>query len=373
MIVFIVESYFSERDYLRFGIDILKSRGETVSVWDVSQLSQKEKRSISSFDQHIIIQSKAHLKKLTQNLKNVDFVFPVLALDFRNLYIWRNISQKTCKLVYMQLVGIPKLEFKKKGGRLFNFFKNSLNEPLYFLDMLVYRMARKYFAVRDYDLYLLAGEKSKQPSFSEDKIIWATSLDYRLFKENPDLGERNHIVFLDEYEPFHPDFKKYSIKTISPEPYYDELNEFFSFLEKKYELPVVVAAHPHVENLDLYKKYFNNRKVVSGQTVKLIRDSWAVVAHTSTAMQIAMLYERPIVIITTNQMNETYKKDHFPSYEIPYGFKLLNISDEKNFSFFDFEENVEGREKYLKDYTISSKAQAKVAWQIFCDEINTLK
>ena len=50
------------------------------------------------------------------------------------------------------------------------------------------------------------------------------------------------IRLLDNYLPFHPDFGTGSL--IEPEEYYVPLCHFFDHLERKYDVRIVIAAHP---------------------------------------------------------------------------------------------------------------------------------
>ena len=88
--------------------------------------------------------------------------------------------------------------------------------------------------------------------------------------------------------------------------YFEEMNNFFAKLEKKFNLEVIIALHPNcfIKN---YSKYFNFRRCIKSDTARLVRNSKFVLSHaSSTAINFAVIYKKPIIYIITNEMQRSY-------------------------------------------------------------------
>ena len=135
------------------------------------------------------------------------------------------------------------------------------------------------------------------------KIIYFHSNDYDnylLFKNKLNFKHNNYAVFLDENVPDHDDYQIANFKSpIDSEIYYKLMNNFFSEYEKKFNLNVLVAIHPK-SNLEEMSKNFSNRKVFIGRTQELILNSKIVFTHCSTSRSYAILYNKPLVYLTSD-------------------------------------------------------------------------
>ncbi len=113
---------------------------------------------------------------------------------------------------------------------------------------------------------------------------------------------QKQIVFLDQNLPFHSDFKVLKRQPpVTPEVYFPALRHFFDQLEQTLEMPVVIAAHPRA-NYNASNDYFGGRKLISGQTLPLVCKSSLVLTHHSTAVNIAVMARRPVLLLTSNQL-----------------------------------------------------------------------
>ena len=84
------------------------------------------------------------------------------------------------------------------------------------------------------------------------------------------------------------------------EKWYPALDNFLSYLEKIFKLEIIIASHPKSKEegrLD----YLGNRKAVLNKTEELIKGSELVIGVHSTAYTYAMVYQKPIFFIYSNQ------------------------------------------------------------------------
>ena len=136
-----------------------------------------------------------------------------------------------------------------------------------------------------------------QYDVAQAKIIGVNTCDFERIRDTEEVPfAYKYIVFLDEYLPFHPDFKMFGEATIGEDIYYKQLNTFLKKIEAACQLPVVIAAHPKAE---LYRthNYYEGREVLFGKTAELVKNSVCVLAHCSTSIGYAIATEKPLVFL----------------------------------------------------------------------------
>lgn len=108
-----------------------------------------------------------------------------------------------------------------------------------------------------------------------------------------------YILFLDIYFPLHPDLALHNPNTtLDPATYYERMNALFGHLERRYNMPVVIAAHPK----STYTGEFGNRKIIKYQTGELVASASFVITHLSNSTSYAILEDKPIIFVATDQM-----------------------------------------------------------------------
>jgi hypothetical protein len=173
------------------------------------------------------------------------------------------------------------------------------------------RIPYKYLGIKSACFNFAGGEHStycKYPVGPKTETLWLHTLDYDIYLQEINysvLSNKDTCVFLDEYIPFHPDYIHMQVSPpATPEEYYPILCRFFDCLEDNHGIHINIAAHPR----SIYEElpdYFGGRSVIIGKTVQMIRESGFVVAHSSTALNFAVLFRKPVVFITTNQLQQS--------------------------------------------------------------------
>jgi len=210
------------------------------------------------------------------------------------------------------------------------------------------------------DLRFVSGDLAKKYFINDSnakKIIEVCSYEYS-FK--PKFIYKNKFaVFLDNLTFTHPDILILNIKdkTKFSHSHFRQLNNFFNFLEKKYNFKVIIAAHPKV-NLKKFKSLYPNNEIIINKTPELVFCSQFVMAHSTTsAINTAIIYKKPLIFLTTDVLETEYR------YYKELLFKntilkqpLINVSVKKN--YFDFDKyhfiNFKGYQEYIYKY-IKSK------------------
>lgn len=159
------------------------------------------------------------------------------------------------------------------------------------------------------DLVVFTGEQSKTPLFAKTPhAVWAHHYDYDQFLSlgpAPDADSKM-AVFLDQDLAWHPDFAIANLKPpVTAERYYTALNAFFDMLEQKTGLTVVIATHPQAHQPS-GPHPLAGRQMVKGNTAALVRDARLVLAHESTSLAFAILWRKPLVFLTSGEINRSH-------------------------------------------------------------------
>lgn len=125
--------------------------------------------------------------------------------------------------------------------------------------------------------------------------------DYEEFFENSnqEIGS-DYIVFLDVYYPLHPDYKE-EYSDISVKDYRTLMRNYFDFVEQKYAMPVVIAAHPK----SMYEgDEFGKRQIVKYKTKNLVKFASKVISHESSTLTYIALADKPFALVHPSSYRE---------------------------------------------------------------------
>lgn len=382
-IIFLVVSPFNLRDYQRFGIEILQQNEFKVEVWDITSILlpifYNSYTPPDSFDYEglTLFSKKLELYNKIAVLKNSDFVINIIPYNLKSLWIYRTLSKSEADYAVFMANAIPSINNGKLKVSIYlrkikKLFKLS---PKKILGLLLSRIPFRWFYVKSAKICLAGGEKCLKyhyPTDANTEVLWAHTLDYDLYlkeKNNP-VSERLIAVFIDEYLPFHPDYIVAGIKPcVAPDRYYFLLNNFFKLIENKLGLEVIIAAHPR-SNYESRFDYFKERKCIRGQSVKLIRESKLVLSHGSTALSFANLFYKPVVFMTSSELNRSYQGPLIVEMAKHFGKKPIFI-DENNDIDWKVELTVDKNHynNYRRDYIKTKHSEDLPFWQIVANRL----
>lgn len=168
-------------------------------------------------------------------------------------------------------------------------------------------------------------------SIKKQKNVLIHTLDYDVYlkikDENKRLVEEKYILFIDENFVAHASFQVLGVKSAfrKAEDYYIPVKAFLDQIEKLFGYQVVIAEHPRSNYPD--RTIYGNRKMIQGQTARLIKDAEMVVCHKSLALDYVILFQKKFLIIYLDEFTRFYQ---WESYYIPFfhfmGIEGLNIS-----------------------------------------------
>lgn len=146
----------------------------------------------------------------------------------------------------------------------------------------------------------------------ESQVLTSRTLDFELYLEykyeSVDQAFENTIVYVDTGLVEHPDllYDANILACLGTGPsagdiqsYYRCLKEKLATLAREHDLRVIIAAHPRSSRyFGEIEKLFDGFEVVIGKTACLISRSSVVAVDCSTAIGLAVLFEKPMVFFT---------------------------------------------------------------------------
>ena len=305
----------------------------SVQYWDLSEIYFPEITFLNTIDENWVtkISEISQLEQLLKfNKKEEYFYFINFPYEWLVVDVFRLLTKYDAKtgIIARGMIPLPSLTYnlslnsflsKLKFEKIFRFIQNK-----------VALLFKKNGLIKPFNLVFYTGDESLrilgtgfQIDIKSADLIPINSSDYdRYLKAKLTVSESvdKYVVFLDEYLPFHPDWKMLKIEPLDASKYYETLNNFFLEIEKKYGLKVIIAAHPKAD-LYITQNFFKGREVYFGKTVELVKNSEFVIAHMSTSVGFAVIFEKKIVFVYTEGL---YKSMWSQFNIIEYFSKIFN-------------------------------------------------
>lgn len=239
------------------------------------------------------------------------------------------------------------------------------------------RIPRKLLGIPQAAFTILGGRLSAMPNSlvgAATLPLYAHAGDYDLYLEaRAGCGPRKDVaVFLDQFLPFHPGFSEIgAYDWIDPDHYFACLDRLFGKIEREFGLAVEIAAHPRADYRDK-PGVFGGRRVVYGETARMIGSARLVVSHQSTAVGLAMLFKTPVLPIA-------YRPHHAVSEHFAYVYDAFSAMIGKPFFFIDDSDlpSLENalscdetlRQRYIADYIKQPQSPEKPLWPLVADAL----
>ena len=369
---------FSKRDHHRFGIDILK-RNFSVKVIDCSAWIYKDHRK--EFFSQYIFRSKEYIsisckEDFLELISKFNSPIVIDRLTYNNETNWmRKLLRKKNSLFvysYLNMIPLPKKNIKQTTLQLFKIIINPRKIISKFIDIL---QKKKCNLITSNSNICIIGGLALSKKLKNKNVINAHSMDYDVYlniKDKPKNNSSNYAVFLDEDMVNHADYALVDVKPPATEKhYYSALNKFLKKFESQTDLKVKIALHPsyEIKNIPNLLKDF---EYVLGKTPELVMNSSIILAHQSTSLSYAILFKKPITILTSNELIKSWLGPRIENLSQILNSQLINIDN-----FFhqglDIQNLLKVNEKkyknYLDQYIKVPNSPDLPIWEIFTKQI----
>lgn len=377
-IIFLIETTFNQRDYKRFGIEILQKNGFDIQIWDLTPFLFPEGHNEKSndpiaLDICVTFTSLNDFRDAASKLGSNHFIICFIAYQLKSFSIYKILSK--LNLSYCVAMNNPVPSSNKKPDVLYRIKNSTFQQKI---EYAFFRIPYWWLGIKPASLILAGGKASfaqkTYPIDKKTKILWLHALDYDLYLEelkNYKVYDDECGVFVDLYLPFHEDFSRSgSPSPVTPDEYYSSLSKFFDIIEAKFGIRIIIAAHPRSRYED-HPDYFGGRPVIRGKTVELVRKSRFTITHNSTAVNFAILFHKPIIFITSNQLNQGWLGLEIESMASKLGKRSINLDEPLSINW-EKELSINETEylNYENNYIKKIDTQKLPFWQQFANYID---
>lgn len=395
-IIFLRALPLTSRDTIVYGFEILKEHGFDIKIYDLSNLINKKAMIknpiVSDVTNYCICKINSYeilAKELEIDASHSIFIDSITGFSEFNLStekIFRILKKYCAKYCVVSAGALPLPSSSNKFIYWSNCVKSALNPKTLsnFIAGNVITFLRVYTNIYPTPEIIFSGNSEIKSYYinkykiSQEKITPIHSFDYDTFLRYMNQNDSecqldfNYCVFLDEAATHHPDYDIVGTKQIDENRYYNSMNRLFDFIEKKTGFKVIIAAHPR-SKYEQFPDVFGKREIIKGKTIELVANSSLVVAHSSTSINFAILFNKPILIVKTSDMQKRGNLDYTDTMAGAVGLKPLNVDEDtlNNISFkYDNESNAK-YEDYIYKYIKSRNTGDLFTWEIVARAIES--
>lgn len=359
----------------------LQSIGIDVVYWDLSNILFKGKLLNSSYSGVKTISNYSQLREELNRINNTSALFiTTISYKFNTIKLFYLLKKFQCTTAFFARGKMPSLVRNNRVylSKILD-FKSYYNYVSLLLKVRIALLAKMLGLVKILDIVYYAGEKSLENFFVGYKYDLAKAKIHKLnyfdydetirIKNSRNLVNSKYCLFHDEYLPFHPDFEIKNETTVKSELYFKDLNRFFTDIEEKLNIQVVIAAHPKAKNY-VGNNPFNHRKLFFSKTAELSKYAEFSMTHASTSVSFPVIYNKPLVFITSDQIIDTNIKYNqwINSFANELGCNPVNVNSYGNF-YENIKVNVSLNDLYKQNYLISNTMNDLSSSQVFINSL----
>tara|TARA_B100002051_G_scaffold266686_1_gene294144 strand:- start:4518 stop:5657 length:1140 start_codon:yes stop_codon:yes gene_type:complete len=373
---FVTSTRFQKKDFQRFGLDIINKKYE-IAVIDLSKIINKRSnivfkkykyKNLYEFDNFFDLYKffkKNSFKYVIDDLNNS--FYEVIA---RLIFIFFNI--KSIKYIG----GLkPPILYKYVYGE-----QNKINKLREIPIKILSYIKRKFLIIINKKLIKIVMITGKDPQNLEGYLnkkilrIYTHGYDYNYFLKMKKLKkiQKNYILYIDQNFISHADFFIKKRSAFVGSNFYNSVEKFLQKISKVNNCDFKIALHPKsILNKSNFK---TKKKCYVNLTPELIQQSKYVLCHYSTAVSFAILFKKPIITLTSieldnvragSQIRSMSKILKTPLYVLEsqnQNFKLANKYDKSSYK------------NYLNNYIKHPKSNNINSWVTLLNSIkNELK
>lgn len=264
------------------------------------------------------------------------------------------------KTIFFEYNNWIKCNFKKEFFfnmlRLFWFKFNSLSSNLN------YYQPNYFIGSGNFGKERFKKKKWYRTKYLDCPSIW---IDFKI------KAKKKYIIYVDENILFSRDqflFNKKYKKTSNPNKFLNDLLNFFSLIEKKFNQKIIICC----SNRHKYEKnIFGKRKIVYGKTLDFISKSKLVLGHRSDALYQAIFSQTPVMLLKHKTFSFMRNIYIFSKSINHFNKKSEYIEDYlSGKSFLDLSIDREYYKKLLKNYFLSSGLKSTNFYEFFSYKLN---
>lgn len=379
LLYILVKNPFTQRDFERMGVGALQQYFEVrildCTAWLMPQAIATRGSSTMKLPNMYLISSLSELNGALKDSSGGIAIDYVGAFSLRAIWLFHCLKEKGIKLVVMDSGAYPLPEERNVVGlsksKLIYAIKDRYIQRS--LNAVIRKIALKVLPDQSPDFALVSGTSwMSDPRFNRAaKKIAAHSFDYEKYlqlRSLPSSRGFDYAVYLDENIADHEDNAELGYAAPASErKFLGALTKFFTEFEAVSGMPILVAGYP-TEQPGARSKIYGDREIIYAETADLIRNAKVVFAHASTAISFAVLWRRPLVFLTSDEITGSW---YYPWIEAPRKIlkaSIVNINSETpgQCDIDEWQKVDHSAYKRYKDTYIKSQGSPEISlWSIF--------
>lgn len=394
-IVFLVSWPLTARDAERFGFALLENRGLRVRVFDATRLAHGAAKDAAARSGEAALQRveiftdlrafDAAVAEAAPCSVFVDFMRGLDDIDLKHARVYRSLARCRARMYVVYAGGVPLPSAMPDIRRGWHVLRAKLIRASdaralgsYVSRRLIARAERAGFFPRPYRVFASGSDVVerylRRRAIPRSAVTPINSFDFDewagYIREHGRPAEDGTCVFLDEGATGHPDDIILNTGPLEAATYWRSMARLFDAIEARTGLLVRIAGHPRMD----YSKHldaFGGREIVTGRTVELVSRASLVVAHASTSVAFAVLFDRPLLIVRTDGMTG-WRRELVEAMAASLGTKVVNVDVPGALEELEFDCRRwpdEGRERYKRMYVMSPEAGERTTWEIVADAV----
>ena len=339
------------RDF--FGVDSLIKKGVDIEFWNCGKITVEEHLSPVHSEGLVLLNIESFSdfdSQIKKRLRNKCLYLSYINYAFYSYKLHRILSSNNVELLYSATGFLPmhamnikneNLRSRLKVGEVYKIIRNRYYSRKLQSSKLIplkYVMESCEIARADYKVS------------NNTQHIACNSGDYEYYmKVRPYVLENNipYPVFIDQYIPYHKDLKLLRKRQLSPGEYYNSLNNYFDEFEKMNSCNVIIAAHPSALRYQEDNPY-GGRRIEYNKTAELVKGAICVLAQSSTAISFAVLDYKPVILLTSDEIEENFKymSIHIHSFRDMLACGLVNVDHPTSYVWSEYNRTLYDIYKY---------------------------
>lgn len=383
-VVYLLDQPFDLRNLQRFGVQRWIDRGWQVEVWDLTPLVHplgwrtfvEGDRATAPFAGHFLIETRGHLDERFRQSGPIDYYIDFSGERLDGVRAKLRLRRQGAKRVVCSLGSLPTLGAPLAGwlGGLWAVFKLG---PRVF-GRRIAAAVRHLVVARGAspDVLVVSGTRSLGlvSQWPGRDVIRAHNFDYDLhLQERLDVPSTSAgVVFLDQDFCFHPDYAYDDIPVwATPEQYLPTIRRALETVGSVFTVPVRIAAHPRSDYARNAPGCFGEIPIDRANTALLIRDCLAVVCHSSAAIQQAVLFDKPAIFVTTDELERSPAGPAIALFANELGKTAINLNRDLDDVDWRAELKIDRQkyDEYRRRYIKLDGSPERPLWDIVIDHL----
>lgn len=336
-VIYLIEQPLDERNFKRFGVQCWIDRGWSVEVWDFSKLTFPKAalsfkisgQELNPFQGLKVIDSFSKLLRMLKVRQAAKFFIDFTGPSYQTLISKLILRLYGVKIIYICNGEIPFVDLqegiknnkkKKLSGRIGSYVVRKIIKSLFYnINNYIFKSG-----------YIVAtGLNSRHPCGRKAAVIYGHDFDYDVYLELNECPSSNNqpsksgLVFLDQNLVGHTDFLSSSDGCpVTSSEYFQSMLNAFEVIKSQLRLPVYIAEHPRVFG---ESSWGNAYRVIKGGTAQLVKNSDIVACHYSTSVKFAVLFNKPILFLVTNELANSKYGRVVEKFATELGKSVINV------------------------------------------------